>query len=211
MALFANPFKGINPTIHGGWGDDRSYRGAGKTHEGLDFIVSVGTPVHAVGEGTVSHSGFIDGPTGEIVTVDHPNGFRSYYMHLSERLVKKGDKVMIGQLIAKSGRTGIQNSAPHLHFAIRANDDALAFFKSRFGTPRGLVDEKGRVVVQPGFGPKSGGVTPVPSEPLVPGNYEQRVKMRAAAQGIPFAEIGFSLGAAILLAGGAFAVYRYWR
>lgn len=211
MALFANPFKGINPTITGGWGDDRSYRGAGKTHEGLDFLVPTGTPVHTVGEGVVSYSGFIDGPTGEIVTVDHPNGFRSYYMHLSERLVKKGDKVMLGQLVAKSGSTGIQNSAPHLHFAIRANNDALAHFKAKFGTPQGLKDEKGRVLVAPGFGPTKAGVTPVPSEPLVPGNYSKKVKMRAAAQGIPFAEIGFSLGTALLLAGGAFAIYRYWR
>jgi murein DD-endopeptidase MepM/ murein hydrolase activator NlpD len=199
MALFANPFKGINPEIVSGWGDDRSYRGAGKLHEGLDFAVPTGTPVHTVGEGVVSYSGFIEGPTGEIVTVDHPNGFRSYYMHLSERLVKKGDKVMLGQLVAKSGRTGVVNSGAHLHFAIRANNDALNLFRSRFGMP------------STGFGPTKSGVTPVPSEPLVPGNYSKKVKMRAAAQGIPFAEIGFSLGTALLLAGGAFAVYRYWR
>ena len=55
---------------------------------------------------------------GNLVLVRHPNGFVTAYAHASELLVKRGDKVKRGQVIAKSGRTG-NISAPQLHFEIR--------------------------------------------------------------------------------------------
>ena len=86
-------------------------------HRGLDFSVPVGTEVRVTGDGVVAavqqQRGF-----GRVVKVDHGNGVMTVYAHLSEQLVKKGDRVTRGDIIAKSGSTG-RSSAPHLHYEIR--------------------------------------------------------------------------------------------
>jgi len=89
-------------------------------HRGLDFSVPVGTPVRVTGSGTVlavqQQRGF-----GKVIKVDHGGGVVTVYAHLSEQLVKKGDKVSRGDIIARSGSTG-RSSAPHLHYEIRVSD-----------------------------------------------------------------------------------------
>jgi murein DD-endopeptidase MepM/ murein hydrolase activator NlpD len=86
-------------------------------HRGLDFSVPMGTEVRVTGDGVVTavqqQRGF-----GRVIKVDHGNGVLTVYAHLSEQLVKKGDKVTRGTVIAKSGNTG-RSSAPHLHYEIR--------------------------------------------------------------------------------------------
>lgn len=180
-----------------GWADDRSYRGEGAKHEGLDFSVKTGTPVYSSQVGVVKTSkNAAPDPGGEIISVQHPDGLYTYYMHLSQRLVKAGDRVSKGQLIAYSGSSGIKQSAAHLHYAIRANSSALAEFKLRYGTPRGGYPA-----------PKAGGVTPVPSESLIPANYSDKVKASARANGIPI-EAGMSGAVALLLIGGAYFIWK---
>lgn len=86
-------------------------------HRGLDFSVPLGTEVRVTGDGVVTavqqQRGF-----GRVIKVDHGNGVLTVYAHLSEQLVKKGQQVTRGTVIARSGNTG-RSSAPHLHYEIR--------------------------------------------------------------------------------------------
>ncbi len=86
-------------------------------HRGLDFCVPIGTAVRVTGQGVIlavqTQRGF-----GRVVKVDHGNDVITLYAHLSEALVKKGDRVSRGDIIAKSGNSG-RSSAPHLHYEIR--------------------------------------------------------------------------------------------
>ena len=89
-----------------------------KTHEGLDIIGDVGTPVYASGDGTVDYATHSGGGYGKAVLLNHGYGYQSLYAHLSKIMVKEGQRVKRGTLIALSGRTGLV-SGPHLHYEIR--------------------------------------------------------------------------------------------
>jgi murein DD-endopeptidase MepM/ murein hydrolase activator NlpD len=88
----------------------------GGKHTGIDFAVKDGTAVSATASGVVSFSGW-DEYLGNLVVIDHGNGYLTSYGHNREVLVKKGEKVTRGEVIALSGNTG-QSSAPHLHYEI---------------------------------------------------------------------------------------------
>jgi murein DD-endopeptidase MepM/ murein hydrolase activator NlpD len=92
-------------------------------HKGIDLGCRIGTKVHAARSGEVIYTGYEEG-YGNIVIVEHEFGYKSYYGHLSKMLVKKGDTVKSGSLIALSGNTG-RSTGPHLHFEIRKNGKAL--------------------------------------------------------------------------------------
>ena len=89
-------------------------------HNGVDFKAAVGTPIYAPADGTVTFSGY-QRAAGYYVIVSHANNFSTVYMHLSKAEVKMGQKVIVGQLIARSGNTG-RTTGPHLHYEIRIND-----------------------------------------------------------------------------------------
>ncbi len=91
--------------------------GHSEFHTGVDIVAPVGTQVMAAAGGVVSASTFMP-EYGNVVDVDHDNGLTSRYAHLSKRLVKAGDVVMKGQLIALVGNTG-RTTGPHLHFEVR--------------------------------------------------------------------------------------------
>jgi murein DD-endopeptidase MepM/ murein hydrolase activator NlpD len=91
-----------------------------KTHEGLDIVNDVGTPVYAAGDGVVEMSGHSGGGYGIVVVVRHGFGYQTLYAHLSKTLVREGQHVKRGDLIAKSGRTGLV-TGPHLHYEVRHN------------------------------------------------------------------------------------------
>ncbi|MFE6775839.1 transglycosylase family protein, partial [Streptomyces sp. NPDC057676] len=98
------------------------YRVAGSSwsrgyHTGIDFPVSIGTSVKAVGPGTVVSSGW-GGAYGYQVVIRHADGRYSQYAHLSQILVREGQPVSGGQRIGRSGSTG-NSTGPHLHFEIR--------------------------------------------------------------------------------------------
>lgn len=96
-----------------------------RPHHGLDYAAPTGTPVSAVGSGTIIFSG-IKGQYGKLVIIKHPNGYKSYYGHLSriDRNIKKGAKVDQGQLIGLVGATGLA-TGPHLHYELRIKDKAV--------------------------------------------------------------------------------------
>jgi murein DD-endopeptidase MepM/ murein hydrolase activator NlpD len=90
----------------------------GKANDGINLAVPEGTPVKAAEDGVVTYSGNELKNYGNLVLVHHSNGYVTAYAHASELLVKHGDVVKRGQVIAKSGQSGDVDS-PQLHFEIR--------------------------------------------------------------------------------------------
>lgn len=88
-------------------------------HHGLDIDSPKGSPVKAAAGGKVVRCGF-ESLYGNIVAIDHGNGYRTYYAHLSERSVKVGDTVRRGDVIGNVGDTG-RTTGPHLHYEVHAN------------------------------------------------------------------------------------------
>lgn len=88
-------------------------------HTGTDIGGAVGTAIYAYRSGTVTFSGWNAG-YGNNVRIDHGNGMSTLYAHASQLLVKPGQTVSEGQIIAKIGMTGY-TTGPHLHFEIRIN------------------------------------------------------------------------------------------
>ena len=91
----------------------------GRVHKGIDIASDTGNPVYASDDGIVSLSEFTSS-FGNLVIIDHGNGFETYYAHNSELLVSEGEAVKKGQQIAKIGSTG-RSTGPHCHFEIRYN------------------------------------------------------------------------------------------
>lgn len=89
----------------------------GKFHPGLDIAAATGTLVLAAMDGEVSESRYF-GDYGNAVLLNNSDSYVSIYAHLSETLVKKGDKVKKGQVIGYSGSSG-HSTGPHLHFEVR--------------------------------------------------------------------------------------------
>jgi murein DD-endopeptidase MepM/ murein hydrolase activator NlpD len=92
-------------------------------HTGLDFRGEMGEPIHATAAGTVTIAGWTGG-YGKMVEIDHGNGLATRYGHLSEIDVSVGDKIRIGQIIAKLGSTG-RSTGPHLHYETRVNGEPV--------------------------------------------------------------------------------------
>lgn len=94
-----------------------------ESHPGIDIAVAVGTQIRASGGGTVAMVG-TDSAYGLFVLLRHPGGYESMYGHASRLLVREGEVVLAGQVIALSGNTG-RSTAPHLHFEIRRGGRSL--------------------------------------------------------------------------------------
>jgi murein DD-endopeptidase MepM/ murein hydrolase activator NlpD len=90
----------------------------GLQNDGINLAVPEGTPVKAADDGVVAYAGNELKGYGNLVLIRHSNGFVTAYAHASEILVKRGETVKRGQVIAKSGQTGNVTS-PQLHFEIR--------------------------------------------------------------------------------------------
>jgi murein DD-endopeptidase MepM/ murein hydrolase activator NlpD len=91
----------------------------GTFHDGVDLAAPVGTPIRAVLPGTVTHSGDDDpGGYGSYVELAHGDGTVTQYGHVSARLVRTGQRVRAGQVIARVGNEG-ESTGPHLHFRVR--------------------------------------------------------------------------------------------
>jgi murein DD-endopeptidase MepM/ murein hydrolase activator NlpD len=96
-----------------------------RAHHGVDYGVPVGTAVQAVGDGRVISAGW-KGQGGNEVRLRHTKGFETYYLHLSKVLVKPGQQVRQGEVIALSGQTGLA-TGPHLDFRVSRNGQFLNF------------------------------------------------------------------------------------
>jgi len=90
----------------------------GKSNDGINLAVPEGTPIKAAEDGIVAYSGNELKGYGNLVLVRHSNGYVTAYAHASELLVKRGDAIKRGQVIAKSGQSG-EVASPQLHFEIR--------------------------------------------------------------------------------------------
>lgn len=90
----------------------------GKVNDGINLAVPEGTPVKAAEDGVVAYSGNELKGYGNLVLVRHSNGYVTAYAHASELLVRRGDTIKRGQVIAKSGQSG-EVGSPQLHFEIR--------------------------------------------------------------------------------------------
>lgn len=97
--------------------------GSTSFHSGTDIANAAGTPLYAAASGTVTFSG-VKGTYGNLVKVDHGNGFVTYYAHCSQLLASQGDWVEQGQTIALMGSTG-RSTGPHCHFEIRWQDEPI--------------------------------------------------------------------------------------
>ena len=90
----------------------------GKSNDGINLAVPEGTPVKAAEDGVVAYAGNELKGYGNLVLVRHSNGYVTAYAHASELMVKRGDSIKRGQVIAKSGQSG-EVGSPQLHFEIR--------------------------------------------------------------------------------------------
>lgn len=108
-----------------------------QTHFGVDIAAVEGEEVQAVADGKVywTYSG---GSHGISVGIEHSNGWRTTYLHLSEKSVKKGQEVKASDIIGKTGITGSGRDAvePHLHFALITDPNAdVSNYSQRYGDP----------------------------------------------------------------------------
>lgn len=99
------------------------FNGHQSYHEGVDIASNLGSPVLAMGDGVVSHSGEKAG-YGLLVEVTHESGLITRYAHSSAVLVRVGDRVQKGQSIALVGTSG-RSTGPHLHFEVVRNGSSV--------------------------------------------------------------------------------------
>jgi murein DD-endopeptidase MepM/ murein hydrolase activator NlpD len=111
MPSFRWPVKG---RVIAGFGSKPN----GTQNDGINLAVPEGTPIKAADDGVVAYAGNELKGYGNLVLIRHSNGFVSAYAHASELMVKRGDTIKRGQVIAHAGQTGSVTS-PQLHFEIR--------------------------------------------------------------------------------------------
>jgi len=86
-------------------------------HTGIDIAGPIGTPLYSAEDGVITYAGWNSGGYGNMIIVDHGNGLFTRYGHASKILVKVGDAVRRGEVIALMGSTG-RSTGPHLHFEV---------------------------------------------------------------------------------------------
>ncbi len=117
LPTFRWPVRGRVITAYGA-------KANGKQNDGINVAVPEGTPVKAAEDGVVAYSGSELKGYGNLILVRHSNGYVTAYAHASELMVKRGDTIKRGQIIAKSGQTG-EVGSPQLHFEIRKGSSAV--------------------------------------------------------------------------------------
>ncbi|MFZ0213295.1 MAG: peptidoglycan DD-metalloendopeptidase family protein [Candidatus Acidiferrales bacterium] len=96
-----------------------------RPHLGTDYAAPIGTPVQSIGDGRVIFAGR-KGGDGNLVKIQHINGYETYYMHLSRILVRDGQHVAQGERIGLVGMTGLA-TGPHLDFRIERHGQFMNF------------------------------------------------------------------------------------
>jgi len=110
-----------------------------RMHAGVDFGAPYGAPIYAVGDATVSFSGW-HGGHGNYVKLDHGGGYATAYAHMSRIAVSSGTHVRAGQVIGYVGSTGL-STGPHLHYELYRNGSVVNPLSVRF-TVSNQVDQK---------------------------------------------------------------------
>jgi|HigsolmetaAR201D_1030396.scaffolds.fasta_scaffold15580_2 Membrane proteins related to metalloendopeptidases len=123
-------------------------KGTQAFHAGIDLRAQVGTPIYATADGIVEWAAeHKSSGLGILVIIQHNFGFATYYGHLSRAVVKPGDYVRKGDLIAYSGNTGL-SSGPHLHYEVRHLQrrlDPRPFLEWSLARYESLFEKEGRV------------------------------------------------------------------
>jgi murein DD-endopeptidase MepM/ murein hydrolase activator NlpD len=131
-SAFLWPVRGRVVATYGGKPD-------GSHNDGINIAAPRGTAVEAVDGGVVAYTGNELRGYGNLILVKHTNGWISAYAHCDQILVKRGDKVARGQVIARVGATG-NVSEPQLHFELRRGQHAVD--PREFLTPSPTADTK---------------------------------------------------------------------
>ena len=145
-------------------------------HLGVDYVAPSGTPVSALGDGTVRFAGW-KGANGRLVVLSHPMGYKTYYGHLSRiaRGIRPGSQVRQGDVIGNVGATG-RATGPHLHFQITQSGRVLNPLSMKL--PRNIGIPKGELAdfrrLRAGMAESLASIVPSPGNP-VPGDTEQAV------------------------------------
>lgn len=93
-------------------------------HPGIDIANDIGTPIYATADGIVTDAGWNSGGYGNMVDIDHGNGYVTRYAHASQVAVVAGQAVKQGQVIAYMGSTGY-STGPHVHYEVIINGQAV--------------------------------------------------------------------------------------
>jgi murein DD-endopeptidase MepM/ murein hydrolase activator NlpD len=154
-----------------------------RPHLGIDYGAPAGTPVQTIGDGKVIFAG-PKGGAGNLVEIQHTNGYETYYMHLSRILVRTGQRVEQGERIGLVGMTGLA-TGPHLDFRIQRRGEFLNFERlplppsdpvakndwAAFATARdhavNLFPAPGTMIAQ---NPRAAATSPAPQIPTAPSN-----------------------------------------
>ncbi len=100
------------------------FTGSLSYHAGVDIANDMGTPVKTTADGVVAFAEFDSGGYGNLVTVNHGNGYMTKYGHMIKYVASPGQHVKKGQVIGYVGNTG-RSTAPHLHYEIKLNGVAV--------------------------------------------------------------------------------------
>lgn len=128
LAMFIMPYDGGISSEYG-----RRYLMGGTFHGGVDIAGKVagmscyGEPISSAGDGIVVEARF-HGDFGNLVVIEHSNGIRTYYAHMSKILVTEGQSVSQGDVIGQIGATG-KAEGPHVHFEVRLPDDNGVYYR----------------------------------------------------------------------------------
>jgi murein DD-endopeptidase MepM/ murein hydrolase activator NlpD len=87
-------------------------------HLAIDIAAATGAPVYATDSGVVVYAASIGGGYGNMVMIDHGNGYHSVYAHLSQIVARCGQSTYQGNIVGYAGSTG-NSTGPHLHFEVR--------------------------------------------------------------------------------------------
>ena len=117
------------------------FTGEPRFHAGVDVAAPRGSEIRAVADGEVVFSGWRRGGAGRIVEVRHANGLVTSYAHAERTLVRAGQHVVAGDVVATVGSSG-RSSGPHLHFSASRDGQAV--------DPTGFLGEGGAVVAASG-------------------------------------------------------------
>lgn len=116
------PAKGI---FSSGFGIRRDpFTGGLEFHKGIDISAPEGTPIVATADGIVEEAGWNSGGYGNQVVINHGNGIKTRYAHMSKVLVREGQRVKRGQVIGLIGNTG-KSVAPHVHYEVYLNENPV--------------------------------------------------------------------------------------
>ncbi|MBO7395974.1 MAG: peptidoglycan DD-metalloendopeptidase family protein [Ruminococcus sp.] len=138
--FFGQPLTGTGELgwpLDGGWVSDTFI--SDRNHKGLDIAAPEGTEIYAAEEGQVVSAGWNSGGYGNVVMIEHPNGYATVYGHMISVYAVEGEYVQKGQLIGFVGNTG-NSFGDHCHFEVRYQ--GICYDPASFLNTENMAEEK---------------------------------------------------------------------